>query len=210
MTPSAAVPILHLIAGINGAGKTSFYFDVLKTRTPDAEFVNADLIERECWPTEIGQHSYEAGQRAAVRRDELIAARRTFVSETVFSHASKLALISRARTAGFHVVLYHIHVSTAELAAARVATRVSEGGHDVPVEKIRSRHPRTLALMRKAVRRVDRAYVFDNSRLERGFTHVLTFEGGRIQNVGGYVPDWVKETYAEAIAAYLAEHAGKL
>lgn len=198
-----------MIAGINGAGKTSFYHDVLERRTADAEFVNADLLERERWPTQIGQHSYEAGRIAAERRAALIAARVSFVTETVFSHPSKLALIDHARAAGFVVVLYHVHVSTAALAAARVRTRVSEGGHDVPAETIAARHPRTLALMQQAVRRADRAYVFDNSRLNVGFTHVLTFEGGKIERVGEYVPAWVKETYAEPLRVYLAARAGR-
>jgi predicted ABC-type ATPase len=198
-----------LIAGINGAGKTSFFYDVLEPRTPGAEFVNADLLERERWPTEIGRHSYEAGRIAAERRAALIAARVSFVTETVFSHPSKLELIDRARAADFVVVLYHIHVSTPELAAARVRTRVSEGGHDVPAETIAARHPRTLALLQQAVRRADRAYVFDNSRLNLGFTHVLTFEGGQVERIGAYVPAWVKETYAGPIRAYLAARAGR-
>ncbi len=171
--------------------------------------MNADILECERWPTGIGQHSYEAGRLAAERREALIAAQVSFVTETVFSHVSKLALIDRARAAGFVVVLYHVHVSTPELAAARVRTRVSEGGHDVPVETIAARHPRTLALLQQAVRRASRAYVFDNSRLSAGFTHVLTFEGGKVQRVGDYVPAWVKQTYAEPLRFYLAARAGR-
>jgi len=170
--------------------------------------VNADLIERERWPSQIGRHSYRAGRLAAERREALVAARVSFVTETVFSHPSKLELIDRARGAGFVVVLYHVHVSTPELAAARVRTRVSEGGHDVPFETIAARYPRTLAMMKKAVGLADRAYVFDNSRLGRGFTHVLTFEAGRVQRLGSRVPAWVKQTYAEALREYLTARAG--
>ena len=208
MTRLDTPPVLHLIAGINGAGKTSFYWDLLERRTSGAEFVNADDIERRRWPDEMGQHSYEAAELAARRRDELIAEASSFVAETVFSHASKLELMTRAHAAGFVVVLYHVHVSTPELAVARVQTRVSAGGHDVPAEKVVARHPRTLALMREAVERADRAYVFDNSRLDHTFTHVLTFEGGRIRTLGNYVPDWVRETYSEALRVYLEERMG--
>ncbi len=204
MTP----PVLHMLAGVNGAGKTSFYADVLARRTPGAEFVNADELERARWPDEIGAHSVQAGRLAARRREALLQQRRSFVTETVFSHPSKLALIERARRLGFVVVLHHIHVSTPELAAARVRTRVSAGGHDVPLEKLAARHARTLALLPRAVLLADRAYVFDNSRLDRSFTHVLTFEGGHLRRLGRHLPEWVKTTYGDALRAYLADRRG--
>lgn len=205
MTP----PVLHVLAGVNGAGKTSFYEDVLARRTPGAEFVNADELERARWPGEVGAHSYQAGRLAARRRDALLEQRTSFVTETVFSHASKLALIERARRLGFVVVLYHIHVSTPELAAARVHTRVSAGGHDVPIAKLTARHARTLALLPRAVLLVDRAYVFDNSRLDRSCTHVLTFEAGRLRRLGRHLPEWVKTAYGDALRAYLAGRRGR-
>lgn len=201
MTPRAHLPVLHLLAGINGAGKTSFYEDVLRPRTPGAEFVNADEIERRLHPGEVGSHSYEAAELAARRRAELIAAGISFVTETVFSHPSKLELVLRAQRAGFFVTLYHIHVSTIALANERIRTRVSAGGHDVPRSKVRERFPRTLALLREAALRADRAFVYDNSRLDVGFTHVLTFEAGALRRIGTYMPHWVEDVYADALAA---------
>jgi predicted ABC-type ATPase len=201
-------PVLHLVAGINGAGKTSFYYDHLASRTPGAEFVNADEIERERWPDAIGQHSHEAAELAAQRREALIEAGISFVTETVFSHRSKLELVGRAQQAGFTVVLHHIHVSTPELAIERVRTRVAAGGHDVEAATVIARHPRTLALLHDAVLRADRAYLFDNSRLDHGFTHVATFERGRVRKLGAYLPRWLKTTHRGALRAYLAERRG--
>ena len=83
MTIADTPPVLHLIAGINGAGKTSFYYDHLASRTPGAEFINADEIERDRWPDAIGAHSYQAAELAARRREERIAAGTSFVTETV-------------------------------------------------------------------------------------------------------------------------------
>jgi predicted ABC-type ATPase len=196
-------PTLHLIGGINGAGKTTFYYQFLKSRTPGLEYVNADEIERARWPHQIGLHSYEAGELAADRREALLVAGRSFVAETVFSHASKLQLVEHARALGFRVVLYHIHVCTPELAVARVATRVSQGGHAVSADTIRVRHPRTLVLLKRAGELADRSFVFDNSRLGRGFTHVLTLEEGKIRRLGSYVPDWVKREFRERLTDYL-------
>ena len=208
MTIAGTPPVLHLIAGINGAGKTSFYYDHLASRTPGAEFINADEIERDRWPDAIGAHSQQAAELAARRREERIAAGTSFVTETVFSHPSKLDLLDRAQAAGFTVVLHHIHVSTPELAIERVRTRVSAGGHDVPAAAVIARHPRTLALMQQAALRADRCYVFDNSRLDHGFTHVATFERGRIRKLGSYVPEWLKATYTTALRIHLAECRG--
>ena len=128
----ATGPILHLIAGVNGAGKTSFYRYFLERMTPGAEFVNADELARERWPGHEDEHVVEAAGLAAARRKELLDARTTFVAETVFSHESKLELVKAAQRLGFRVFLYHVHVGSVELARARIATRVHQGGHDVP------------------------------------------------------------------------------
>jgi len=201
-------PTLHLIAGINGAGKTTFYNRFLRSRTPGAKVVNADEIERSRWPNEIGQHSYEAGKLAARIRDELLTERKSFVAETVFSHESKLEFVRRAQSQGFRVILYFIHVNTPELASARVATRVSQGGHDVPPEKVRTRYPRTLALLTQTAGLVDCAFVFDNSRLGKGLTHIMTIRNGEIEKLSAYVPGWAKKVFSQMLRAYLASRRG--
>ena len=146
----ATGPILHLIAGVNGAGKTSFYRYFLERMTPGAEFVNADELARERWPGHEDEHVVEAAGLAAARRKELLDARKTFVAETVFSHESKLELVKAAQRLGLRVFLYHVHVGSAELARARIATRVRQGGHDVPGDKVEARYERTLRLIPSA------------------------------------------------------------
>jgi len=201
VSSSGSGPTLHLIAGINGAGKTTFYRDFLEQRTPGAQFVNADELARERWPDEIDARSEEAARLADGLRKELLEARRTFVAETVFSHESKLELVRDARARGFRVLLFHIHVSSPELARLRVVTRVSEGGHDVLEEKIRRRYPRTLLLIRQAAMIADRTFVFDNSMLDRTVTWVMTLERGKVLSLAENVPAWVREVYAEEISA---------
>jgi len=94
-------------------------------------------------------------------------------------------------------------VASPDLAIARVQTRVAAGGHDVPADTVISRFPRTLDLIRQAALRADRAYVFDNSRLDRGITHLLTFEAGRLRRIGAWLPDWAKRAYADELREYL-------
>lgn len=196
-------PTLHLIAGINGAGKTSFYRYQLQRLTPGAEFVNADELGQQLWPGRELEHVEEAARLAAERRAILLTELRTFVAETVFSHESKLDLVRDAKRRGFRVILYHIHVSTPELAKARVATRIHQGGHPVPAEKVDVRFDRTLRLIPRAAADADLTLVFDNSgRAATTHVHVLTLERGRAVKIREPVPQWVERAYAEPLARY--------
>ncbi len=107
-------------------------------------------------------------RRAALLEDEV-----GFVSETVFSHESKLNLLTHAHSLGYHVVLYIVSVSNPRHLLARVRQRVQEGGHHVPVKRILERYPRTMANLKKAVRVADLAFVYDGAEVERGAPTLL-------------------------------------
>src|SRR5699024_8596455 len=106
----------------NGAGKSTFASRVLQPIT-HLEFVNADLIAAERWPDAPMEHAYEASRAAAVERDRLLAARRSFMTETVFSHPSKVDLVDQAAGLGYLVHL-HVILVPVDLAVLRVADRV--------------------------------------------------------------------------------------
>src|SRR4051794_11389469 len=97
-----ADPVLHLLAGPNGSGKSTLWTHVLDLEL-HLEFVNADAIAGNRWPDDPAIHAYEAAELAAARRDELIAAGRSFATETVFSHQSKIDLVRSAVEAGYIV-----------------------------------------------------------------------------------------------------------
>lgn len=154
---------LDLIVGSNGAGKTTFVRKVLLPNAPaGTAFVNADEIARQQWPEDPEGKSYEAAQVAASTRRALIQARRPFIAETVFSHPSKLDLITEAHAAGFHVAL-HVILVPEELTVLRVERRVASGGHSVPEEKIRKRYQRLWDLVRQAMIAADSTNVYDSS-----------------------------------------------
>ncbi len=157
----------HLLAGPNGVGKSSLYRSLVhdKRIAADAEFVNADLYERDHLQhiTDLQARSEAARHWADARRAQLLASGVSFVSETVFSHESKLALIREAQAAGFVVSLYVLCLDDAQQLLARVAQRVSEGGHDVPPERILQRYPRTVANLKQAIRLADVAFLYDTS-----------------------------------------------
>ena len=112
--------------------------------------------------------------------------------ETVFSDpdGAKLTFLEEARKRGYVVVLIFIGLESSELSAARVMQRTEEGGHDVPDEKIRSRFPRVLANLGKALAFVDHAFLFDNSSAYHPYRFVMELRAGRIVRRGGTLPRW--------------------
>lgn len=165
-------PIFHLLAGPNGAGKSTLYRALVASGTiaSTLEFVNADLYERDHLQhiADPQQRSEAAREWAERQRAELLDAKIGFVSETVFSHESKLGLISHAQALGFQVALYVVSVDDPKRLLARVSQRVAEGGHPVPPDRILQRYPRTMANLRTAVRLADLAFVFDAVEAEQG------------------------------------------
>jgi predicted ABC-type ATPase len=167
-----------------------------------AEFVNADRLAFEA----LGRHAVsreeaQLGQDLAnARREALMAAGDSFVTESTFSHPSKLELVRRAKRLGYRVFLYHVNVQTADAAVARVAGREALGGHPVPAAKIRARYDRNQPLIRDAVRMADWGFVFDNSALGAPPRRLVTFRDGQATDVVTDLPDWAADLYAEDLA----------
>lgn len=184
-------PVLHLVAGPNGAGKTTFYERILGPAT-GLPFINADLIAQTHWPDDPISHAYEAAELAARERKTAIEARRSFASETVFSHPSKLELLRSAGEAGYRRYL-HVILIPEELAVARVGVRVEVGGHPVPEEKIRARFSRLWRLLYEAVRIAEEAEVLDNSSAKTPFRVVARYSRGVLQGPAGWPPWTPKE-----------------
>lgn len=180
-------PLIVAIAGSNGAGKTTFYFSHL--RAAGLRFVNADVIARD-----LDLDPYAAARLADSLRRELVAERESFVFETVFSDpvGEKLEFLQEAARAGYTTILCFIGISGPEVSDERVAMRVSQGGHDVPGEKLVERFPRTLANLRSALREVSHVWIFDNEDLRRPFRLVAVFENGSMVRLNRPTPKWLK------------------
>jgi predicted ABC-type ATPase len=189
-------PFLWVLAGPNGAGKTTYYERKIRP-VLKAEFVNADILARQRWPAAAERHTAEAAKLADERRLELTVARRSFVAETVFSHPSKLDLLRRAKEQGYVVWLTFIYLESAELAIARVRERTERGGHDVPADRIRGRYARLPEMVRAAVGLVDRAFIVDNSYLDRALRDVVVFERGQITYVVEDPPKWTRRIFSK-------------
>lgn len=181
------MPVLHLLAGPNGAGKSTYVHDVL-TPAMNLPFINADIIATERWPDAQPEHSYEAAKIAESQRRHLMAAGTSFVTETVFSHPSKITLLADASALGYLVHL-HVIMVPVELAVQRVTERVRRGGHPVPANKIKARYDRLWPYVAAAIQVVDLAEIFDNSSARNPFRLCAAFEHGAIAGESGW-PKW--------------------
>jgi predicted ABC-type ATPase len=190
------MPVLHLVAGPNGAGKTTLYRTLIAPRYPGLAFVNADDYEREHLQGENDprRRSELARAWADARRTALLAQGEAFVTETVFSHPSKLQLLAQARDHGFDTVLYVVCVDEPRLLLGRVRQRVQEGGHDVPPHKIITRYPRTLDLLHEALEVAELSLLFDGTDIGHGGPAlVASIAVGRMKLHTALRPRWVEK-----------------
>ncbi len=180
-------PVIVVVAGSNGAGKTTFQHTHLQSA--GLRFVNADVLA-----AELHLDPYGAARLADVIRRQLVEQRESFAFETVFSDpvGEKLTFLREAVASGYNVILCFIGISGPEVSEERVAMRVSQGGHDVPSDKLITRFPRTLANLRAAIRDLPHVLVFDHDDLRRPFRQVAVFEGGRQVSLGAPVPGWLR------------------
>jgi predicted ABC-type ATPase len=184
------VPVLHLLAGPNGSGKSTYVARILQPIT-HLPFVNADVIAAERWPHAQAEHAYEAARAAAEMRARLLAEGTSFITETVFSHPSKLALVEDAIARGY-IVHLHVMLLPVDVAVNRVAERVQDGGHVVPEHKIRERYERLWELIVRARATASRTEFFDNSTAANPFRLVAEYENGLL--IGEAVwPQWAPQ-----------------
>ncbi|MCL2716220.1 MAG: zeta toxin family protein [Alphaproteobacteria bacterium] len=200
-----STPALVVLAGPNGAGKSTLYHTVVAPQVK-APFINADIIQRDELKDPSMEASYKAAAIAQGRRDEALRRASSFVTETTFSHPSKLQLIHDAREAGFYVVLYHVGVDRVELSVTRVAQRVHEGEHNVPEDKIRERFERNQPLIRSAVLSADIGFVYDNSSFNCAPERVILFRNGVVMDRARRMPAWAATLYAPELSTKVVKH----
>lgn len=133
-----------IIAGPNGAGKSTFVENYLNRYTPCDEFLNADLIAKGLSPFAPERHALKASEIFLERLDDLEKSGESFALETTLAGLSYRRRIPRWKTLGFDVTLFFIWLPSEEMAIQRVALRVIQGGHSIPVPDIRRRYARGL------------------------------------------------------------------
>ena len=158
-------PVLIVIAGPNGSGKTSITNQILKHEWVEScLYINPDNIAKDIFGD---WNSLEAVMKAAQlstqMRENALKDRESLIFETVLSTDEKLGFIQKAKENGYFIRLFFVGTENPVINASRIAQRVMEGGHDVPITKIISRYSKSIANCCIAAMMADRAYVYDNS-----------------------------------------------
>jgi len=139
--------VLYLIAGCNGAGKTTFAKVFLPEEVKCLRFLNADEIARGLSPFKPSASALQAARLLLKQVDESLRRRETFALESTLSGKAYVRLFQRALKLGYEIELHYLWLSTPEHAINRVRLRVKHGGHHVPAADIRRRFKRSLELL---------------------------------------------------------------
>ncbi|MGH7976460.1 MAG: AAA family ATPase [Limisphaerales bacterium] len=132
-------PTIYLIAGCNGAGKTTFARQFLPHEVKCLNFLNADLIAQGLSPLDTNAAALKAGRLLLAEFRLFVAKRKTFAFESTLSGKTYVKLLQQAKRAGFQIHLHYLWLPNPAIAIARVRERVKMGGHDVPLTDIRRR-----------------------------------------------------------------------
>lgn len=141
----APKPVLYLIAGCNGAGKTTFAKEFLPHEVKCLRFLNADEIARGLSPLKPSAGAVQAARVLLKQVDDCLRRRETFALESTLSGKTYIRLFQRALKLGYEIELHYLWLSSADQAVARVRLRVKQGDHHVPAADIRRRFKRSLA-----------------------------------------------------------------
>ncbi len=189
-------PVLIVIAGPNGSGKTSVTSKILVHEwMEDSVYINPDIVAQE----RFGDWNSKEAIMQAVKycedwRERCLTERKSLIFETVLSAQDKIDYIERAKKAGFFVRLFFVCTESPKINASRIAQRVMKGGHDVPITKIISRYQKSISNCKYLATKVDRTYLYDNSIDNAEQQLLLRLSDGVI--IKKYVerfPEWARQ-----------------
>jgi len=158
-------PNLIIIAGCNGAGKTTAAYKILSESLEGIEFVNADEIARDLRIDNPNSTDIEAGRIMLERMDTLLGLLESFAIETTLASRSLMSLIDDANSSNYKVRLIYFWLESPELAVERVKSRVRHGGHNIPPLIIERRYHRGLRnLLNLYMPMIDDWVLYDNTK----------------------------------------------
>jgi predicted ABC-type ATPase len=158
------MPKLYIIAGCNGAGKTTASFSLLPEILDCKEFVNAHIIAAGMCPINPESVALPAGRQMLCRIRELMLEKTDFAFETTLATKRYVSLIEKAKETGYTVTLLFFWLNSPEMAEKRVLKRVGEGGHHIPPEVIKRRYHRGISnLMNLYIPLCDNWLMIDNT-----------------------------------------------
>lgn len=160
------MPNLYILAGCNGAGKTTASKTVLPEIWNCCEFVNADNIAAALCPAAPESVAFEAGRMMLERINFLIDQRADLSIETTLSTRSYVYLIKEARQKGYKITMLFFWLNSPEMAIERVVTRVEKGGHNIPADVVRRRYGRRIQNLVNLYREICDSWMVVNNMFE--------------------------------------------
>ena len=195
MVTTVHKPVLIVIAGPNGSGKTTITSKILHHQwMENAIYINPDQIAQDMFGD---WNSVEAVMQSVKYceqlREKCLQERKSLIFETVLSAEDKVDYIRRAKEAGFFIRIFFVSTSHPSINASRIARRVMEGGHDVPIMKVISRYNKSILNCRRVCCFADRTYIYDNSVDNQEARLLFRMVDGRLfKQYVKVIPDWAK------------------
>lgn len=160
-------PQCHIVAGSNGAGKTTFALDYLMNETDCRYFINADLIAQGISPLNPVAAQMQAGRIFLEQLNNHIRKREHFCFETTLSGLAYLNKIRQWKKDGWIIILHYLWIPDPSFSAMRVKERVAQGGHDIPRNAIMRRWHKSLRNLFNYMPECDELSCYDNSDINR-------------------------------------------
>ncbi|MBU0993405.1 MAG: hypothetical protein KJ737_13000 [Proteobacteria bacterium] len=184
------MPILHIIAGCNGAGKSrnasAFFSDGI-------EFVNPDKMVKNYIKVNPGASESQAWKHTVKHLNQNLAENKSFAFETTLAGKTALRRIEDAQKKGYKIDFTYVALETLETHIERVRHRAAHGGHDIPLEDIKRHFKSSYENLPKALLMADQARIIDNTG-RFGLQKVLTLENGTITHLSDHIPKPVRES----------------
>jgi len=197
--------VLAVFAGANGSGKSTIVRKVLSSGNCPAYFICPDNLVDPAHKDNLTAYLHAMNKAEQLRETALINGV-YFSFETVLSTNEKVDFIRRAKQKGYTIQVYYVLTESVAINIKRVETRVSQGGHDVPREKLISRYDKAMNLMPEVLRLADTAVIYDNTGV---FPQILMFYSNKIEaqpgdNISNVItkdtlPSWFVTKYYEKI-----------
>jgi len=185
---SVSAPVLTVIAGPNGVGKSTLTASL--TVAQGTPILDPDAIARSLNPQAPETAATWAGRVVLNRQNAYLRSGTSFILETTLAGSAVLRLMDEARRRGFRIHLIYIGVDDVQVLLARIAGQVLDGGHAVPEHDVRRRYVRSMRHMKEAIARADNVTLLDNV-LDQEPQLVMTIDDGRSTIHTENLPSWV-------------------
>lgn len=191
-------PVLCIIAGPNGSGKTTVTKTLLSHQwSKDSHYINPDNVANELFGDWNNADSVlKAAVECTKQRYDDLEKGKSLVFETVFSSSEKLDFVRLAKNKGYFIRLFYVCTDSPEINAARIMKRYISGGHMVPFDKIYTRYYKSLENLENIIGEIDRCYLYDNSVNDRIPKLIFRTVHGKIEKIyTSNIPSWSSELF---------------